>query len=190
MPVNRAPTIDDLISQAQGKMQNTSSLLRYVLLAESLKIWVPCDNSSSDDSSSDESSSEDSWSDDSSTDDGAGSAPAVSGAGVEAQGKMQNTSSLLRYVSFAESLKICVPCDDSSSDDSSSDDSSSKDSWSDDSSTDDGADDDAGPPCKRRRVDNFPGEGRGDTDDLNTLEPRPGPSSFQDNSSDEDDGDV
>ncbi|KAL3260565.1 hypothetical protein MRX96_046284 [Rhipicephalus microplus] len=72
MPVNRAPTIDDLISQAQGKMQNTSSLLRYVLLAESLKIWVPCDDSSSDDSSSDDSSSEDSWSDDSSTDDGAG----------------------------------------------------------------------------------------------------------------------
>ncbi|KAL3215681.1 hypothetical protein MRX96_033524 [Rhipicephalus microplus] len=103
MPVNRAPTSDDLISQAQGKMQNTSSLLRYVLLAESLKIWVPCDDSASDDSSSDDSSSEDSWSDDSSTDDGAGSAPAVSGAGVE-------------------------------------------------------VDDDDGPPCKRRRLDDFPGE--------------------------------
>ncbi|KAL3215685.1 hypothetical protein MRX96_033528 [Rhipicephalus microplus] len=124
MPVNRAPTIDDLISQAQGKMQNTSSLLRYVLLAESLKIWVPCDDSSSDDSSSDDSSSEDSWSDDSSTDDGADSAPAVSGAGVE-------------------------------------------------------VDDDAGPPCKRRRLDDFHGEWRGDTDDLNTLEPRPGPAAFR-----------
>ncbi|KAL3203512.1 hypothetical protein MRX96_053216 [Rhipicephalus microplus] len=83
---------------------------------------------------------------------------------------MQNTSSLLRYVLLAESLKIWVPCDDSSSDDSSSDDSSSEDSWSDDSSTDDGADsapavswrwsrdDDAGPPCKRRRLDDFHGE--------------------------------
>ncbi|KAL3200221.1 hypothetical protein MRX96_053646, partial [Rhipicephalus microplus] len=83
MPVNRDPTIEDLISQAQGKKQNASSLLRYVLLAESLNIWVPCDDSSSDDSSSDDSSSEDSWSDGSSTDDGADSAPAVSRAGVE-----------------------------------------------------------------------------------------------------------
>ncbi|KAL3215689.1 hypothetical protein MRX96_033536 [Rhipicephalus microplus] len=134
MPVNRAPTIDDLISQAQGKMQNTSSLLRYVLLAESLKIWVPCDDSSSDDSSSDDSSSEDSWSDDSSTDDGADSAPAVSGAGVE-------MTTPDRRASVAD--------------------------WT-----------------------TSHGEWRGDTDDLNTLEPRPGPSGFQDDSSEEDDGDV
>ncbi|KAL3204169.1 hypothetical protein MRX96_053085, partial [Rhipicephalus microplus] len=118
------------------------------------------------------------------------------------KGRCRTPSSLLRYVLLAESLKIWDPCDDSSSDDSSSDDSSSEDSWSDDSSTDDGAgfgtccfwrwsrDDDAGPPCKRRRLDDFPGEWRGDTDDLNTLEPRPGPSTFQDDSSEEDDGDV
>ncbi|KAL3206110.1 hypothetical protein MRX96_052894 [Rhipicephalus microplus] len=134
MPANRPPTIDDLISQAQGKMQNTSSLLRYVLLAESLKIWVPCDDSSSDDSSSGDSSSEDSWSDDSSTDDGADSAPAVSGTGV--------------VMTTPE------------------------------------------PMCKRRRLDDFHGEWRGDTDDLNTLKPRPGQSGFQDDSSEEDDGDV
>ncbi|KAL3215680.1 hypothetical protein MRX96_033523 [Rhipicephalus microplus] len=123
MPVNRAPTSDDLISQAQGKMKNTSSLLRYVLLAESLKIWVPCDDSASDDSSSDDSSSEDSWSDDTSTDDGAGSAPAVSGAGVE--------------VGIAEASTgpdtVCRVLPSVS-------------------------DDDAGPPCRHRRMDNFPGE--------------------------------
>ncbi|KAL3210435.1 hypothetical protein MRX96_052181 [Rhipicephalus microplus] len=145
MPVNRAPTIHDLISQAQGKMQNTSSLLRYVLLAESLKIWVPCDDSSSDDSSSD----------DSSTDDGAGSAPAVSRAEVEVGNAEASTGS--------DTVCRVLPSV---------------------------SDDDAGPRCKRRRLDNFPGEWRGDTDELNTLEPRPGPSDFQDNSSEEDDGDV
>ncbi|KAL3210436.1 hypothetical protein MRX96_052182 [Rhipicephalus microplus] len=155
MSVNLAPTIDDLISQAQGKMQNTSSLLRYVLLAESLTIWVPCDDSSSDDSSSDDWSIENSWSDDSSTDDGAGSAPAVSGAGVEVGNAEASTGS----------DTVCRDLPSVS-------------------------DDDAGPPCKRRRLDNFPGEWRGDTDDLNTQEPRPGPSGFLDNSSEEDDGDV
>ncbi|KAL3197968.1 hypothetical protein MRX96_053842 [Rhipicephalus microplus] len=155
MPVNVAPTIDDLISQAQWKMQHTSSLLRYVLLAESLKIWVPCDNSSTDDSSSDDSSSEDSWSDDASTDDGADSAPAVSGAGVEVGNAEASTGS--------DTVCRVLPSV---------------------------SDDDAGPPCKRRRLDDFPGEWRGDTDDLNTLEPRPGPSGFQDDSSEEDDGDV
>ncbi|KAL3215688.1 hypothetical protein MRX96_033531 [Rhipicephalus microplus] len=109
-------------------------------------------------------------------------------------------------------------CDDSSSDDSSSEDSWSDDSSTDDGADSAPAvsgagvevgnaeastgsdtvcrvlpsvsDDDAGPPCKRRRLDDFHGEWRGDTDDLNTLEPRPGPSGFQDDSSEEDDGDV
>ncbi|KAL3210434.1 hypothetical protein MRX96_052180 [Rhipicephalus microplus] len=102
-------------------MRNTSSLLRYVLLAESLKIWVPCDDSSSDDSLSDDSSSEDSWRDDSSTDDGAGSAPAVSGAGVDV-GNAEAS---------AGSDTVCRVLPSVS-------------------------DDDAGPPCNRRRLDNFP----------------------------------
>ncbi|KAL3204170.1 hypothetical protein MRX96_053086 [Rhipicephalus microplus] len=119
----------------KGRCRTPQACFATSLLAESLKTWVPCDDSSSNDSSSDDSSSEDSWSDDSSTDDGADLAHAVSGAGVE-------------------------------------------------------VDDDTGSPCKRRRLDDFPGEWRGDTGDLNTLEPRPGPSGFQDDSTEEDDGDV
>ncbi|KAL1463870.1 hypothetical protein MTO96_043172 [Rhipicephalus appendiculatus] len=140
--------------------------------------------------------------------------PNVDDAISQAQEQIRNSSCLHRLTLLEECLKKWTRHDDSSTDGSSSDDFSSDDDEGPALAlpgvgveVDDGdaetsprhdtesalpsvSDDEAGPPRKRRRQDEFPGERQGDTENSDTLEPSPGPSGFSGNhSSDEDDVD-
>ncbi|KAL3260564.1 hypothetical protein MRX96_046283 [Rhipicephalus microplus] len=142
MPVNRAPNVNDAISQAHEKIQRSSTLHRRVLLVECLKKWSKCDDSSTDHSSSDE------WS----TADGANPALAP-GVGLEVSdaetSERPDTASALPSVS-----------------------------------------DEVEPPCKRPRLDDFPGEWQSVAHNSGTLEPIPGTRGFADDFSDEDNGNA
>ncbi|KAL1463867.1 hypothetical protein MTO96_043169 [Rhipicephalus appendiculatus] len=119
--------------------------------------------------------------------------PNMNDAISQAQEKTRHSLSLHRRILLVECLKKWTRRDDSSSDDSSSDDSSSDDGAgaapdlpgvgvevgdgdAETSPRHDAeivlpslSDDQAGPPRKRRRQDDFPGEPQGDTDNSETL---------------------
>ncbi|KAH8032135.1 hypothetical protein HPB51_023245 [Rhipicephalus microplus] len=146
MAVNRAPNVNDAISQALKKIQSTSSLHHRVLLVECLKKWSRCDDSSINDSSSN----------DSSTDHDTNPAPAPGvdlgvGDGDAETSQRPDTESVLPSAS----------------------------------------EDEAGPPRRRRRLDDFYGQCQGQASNSGTLEPFPGSSGFTDNNSlGEDDDDT
>ncbi|KAL1463868.1 hypothetical protein MTO96_043170 [Rhipicephalus appendiculatus] len=139
----------------------------------------------------------------------ANNSPNVNDAISQAREKFRESLSLHRRVLLGECLKKWTRRDASSTDDSSGDDGAGPSPALPDVDVEVGdgdaetsprydaesvlpsvSDDQAGPPRKRRRQDDFPGEPQGDADNPDTLEPSPGPSGFPgNNSSDEDDVD-